>query len=779
MAVLIPIVTSYDGAGAKKAERELLSMQKQAKLAGQTTTASLLGASAAMTRAGAGMSEFGANATLKVSMPLAAISVIAVNAASDLNESVSKTNVVFRQNAAEVQRWLQGSAEAFGMSRQQALEAASTYGNLFVSMDIGSKASADMSTRLVELAGDLASFNNSSPQEALDALRSGLVGETEPLKRFGVNLNEATLKAEAFRLGLLKGNVDKTKVTSAQAALVVAQEKYNAVLKDGNATAGQKAAASAAVARAEDNLKTSMSGATTQLAANQKAQAAYSLILQQTKTAQGDFGRTSDGMANKTRIAKAQFTDAAAALGAELLPMATSAMGRISQLAAAFGRLDPKTRKVLVTAGLFAAAIGPVAFVVGKVTGAIGRMVGAVGKLTLAFGKGGEAAPAWARGIAKVTKGLASFVKQSALAIASVARQAAAWVAETAAKVAATAATVAHSVATKASAAAQWLLNAAMTANPIGLVIAAIAALVAGIVLLWKKNETFRRIVIATWNAIKSAASAVWNWLVSAFKKWGLGILAAVTGPIGILVITAVKHWGKIKESAARAWYAIKGTAATVWSAIKGVVSKAWGAIVGLFKLSPVGVIAGHWSKIRSQATEAWSRIKERISGVWSKIVGVFSGVYSKFLSVGSDIVSGIKQGISDGWGAFESWFKGLIGKPVQWAKDILHIGSPSRKFAEIGQWSVEGFALGMRGRTDLVRRASSELAAAALPTIGGPRAYGAGAGGAWRSVAFSVAPGAVQISFAGAPADGVTQATVDATVDRAFRRLAAELSRR
>ena len=254
-------------------------------------------------------------------------------------------------------------------------------------------------------------------------------------------------------------------------------------------------------------------------------------------------GKATQTFSGKMKILRNQATLVGEGFGLIILPylqkLAAGALGLIKR----FQGMSKGTQAVIVKVALFAAAIGPVLVIVGKLTSGIGRMVGVVGKLTLAFGKGGAAAPAWARGVAAVTKGLASFVRQAALAIASVARQAAAWVAETAAKVAATAATVAHSIATKASAAAQWLLNAAMTANPIGLVVAAIAALVAGIVLAWKNNETFRRIVIGVWNAIKTAAVAVWNWLVGAFKKWGTAILIAITGPVGLLVITAIKHW--------------------------------------------------------------------------------------------------------------------------------------------------------------------------------------------------------------------------------------------
>jgi len=189
-----------------------------------------------------------------------------IRAASDLSESMSKTNVVFGSSSKAVTDFSRNAATAMGQSQQTALEATATFGNLFVSMKIGQPAAAGMSMKMVQLASDLASFNNVKPEEALLALRSGLVGETEPLRKFGINLNESTLKAEAMRLGL--GKIGPT------------------------------------------------------LTPLQKAQASYSLILQQSKTAQGDFARTSGGLANQQRILNAQFMDAKAAIGEALLPAA-------------------------------------------------------------------------------------------------------------------------------------------------------------------------------------------------------------------------------------------------------------------------------------------------------------------------------------------------------------------------------------------------------------------------------------------------------------------------
>jgi hypothetical protein len=122
-----------------------------------------------------------------------------------------------------------------------------------------------MSTSLVQLAADMASFNNTSIDQAITALRSGLSGETEPLKRFGVALSEVRLKEEALRMGL----IETTKGTLPVAI---------------------------------------------------KSQAAYSLILRDTALAQGDYARTADGTANTMKTLQAKIEDAKVALGQALMP---------------------------------------------------------------------------------------------------------------------------------------------------------------------------------------------------------------------------------------------------------------------------------------------------------------------------------------------------------------------------------------------------------------------------------------------------------------------------
>jgi hypothetical protein len=227
-----------------------------------------------------------------------------IMAASDLEESINKVQVVFGDSSKVITDFAKTSAQSLGQSQAAALGATGTFGNLFVSMGLGQKDAAALSTRIVTLGSDLASFNNIKPEEALEKLRAGLVGESEPLRALGVNLNEAAVAEEALRLGL--GKSAQTLTDSA------------------------------------------------------KIQARYSLILQQTKSAQGDFARTSTGMANALRIISASFADLRTQIGNRFLPIIAPL---ISQVAVALPRAMDALAPVLDRAG---AAFASVAQTVGR-----------------------------------------------------------------------------------------------------------------------------------------------------------------------------------------------------------------------------------------------------------------------------------------------------------------------------------------------------------------------------------------------------------------------------
>ncbi|HWH14257.1 MAG TPA: hypothetical protein VNT51_05885 [Miltoncostaeaceae bacterium] len=199
----------------------------------------------------------------------------AVGAASDLEEQLGKSRVVFKGASDEVVAFSKTSATSIGISQRAALEATGTFGNMLVPMGIARDRAGEMSTRMVKLAGDMASFNNASPEETLEAIRSGLSGEQEPLRKFGVFLNEATIRQEALNLGLVKG---KEELTAAA-----------------------------------------------------KAQAVYSVILKQTKDAQGDYARTSGSLANQQRTLAAQWENVSAKLGMALMPALADLMAFVNR----------------------------------------------------------------------------------------------------------------------------------------------------------------------------------------------------------------------------------------------------------------------------------------------------------------------------------------------------------------------------------------------------------------------------------------------------------------
>ena len=324
------------------------------------------------------MKTAGAKLSLGVTAPLTVMGFAALNAASDLEESANKVTVVFGDQATAIQEWSDTSATAFGLSKAQALEAAGTLGNLFSAMQIGGDTTADMSTSLVELAGDLASFNNIDPAEALEKLRAGIVGETEPLRTLGINLSAVAVEAKALSMGLVETTVDMNKLEAAQLKLVDAQRGAQEVIAKYGEGSLEAEMALNKVALAEDAISKLMDGKVEDLTAAQKAQASYALIMEQSALAQGDFGRTSDGLANSQRILKAELSDAAASLGVELLPVALELVNWLKSAMEWFKTLSPETRKWIVIIGGAAAALGPVVAGIGTLISVGGSLVGLI-----------------------------------------------------------------------------------------------------------------------------------------------------------------------------------------------------------------------------------------------------------------------------------------------------------------------------------------------------------------------------------------------------------------
>lgn len=235
MSVILPILTEFNDKGVKSATASLKNLAK--------TYATTAVASGLVTQG-----------LMKV-----------IKDASDLNETVSKSGVIFGESATQLQAFAKTAADTFGQSQKQALDAASTFATFGKAAGLSDTELVDFSTSLTKLSSDFASFFNTSPEDAITAIGAALRGESEPIRRYGVLLNDAALKHRAMAMGIYDGE-----------------------------------------------------GA---LSAQQKTLAAYSEILAQSTDAQGDFERTSEGLANKTRTLQANLSDLSATIGQKLLPV--------------------------------------------------------------------------------------------------------------------------------------------------------------------------------------------------------------------------------------------------------------------------------------------------------------------------------------------------------------------------------------------------------------------------------------------------------------------------
>ena len=207
--------------------------------------------------------------------------------------------------------------------------------------------------------------------------------------------------------------------------------------------------------------------------------------------------------------------------------------------------------------------------------------------------------------------------------------------------------------------AVQWLLNVAMTANPIGLIIVAIVALIAIFVVLWNKCAWFRDFWKAVWNGIKAVAVAIWNFLKDHFKLIITIILSLMTGGLFFLIT----HWRQI-------WNGIKAVFVAIWDFIKDHFKQAM-MIVGTILTGGLLFLITHWRQV-------WGAIKAFFSAIWDGIKSILSTVLGWIKGVWNSVWNGIKAffvGIWDGIkGAFQAavdWIKGRAEAFVNFWKAI------------------------------------------------------------------------------------------------------------
>lgn len=433
--------------------------------------------------------------------------------------------------------------------------------------------------------------------------------------------------------------------------------------------------------------------------------------LDKTKGATDGFKENLDRMKNKVTLA-------GASLGEELLPYLEKLLGYAEKAITWFKGLDSGTQSLIVKFGLFAAALGPVVSVVGKVSRGISGTIGAMKAVKDGLAATGRTIKGAAQGLGRLRDGyrnassaqsafsgklgtlggklrnvrdgvagiggklsnLGSAMKTAAINAGKftveLIKQTGAMIKNAAASagqaIKTGILTVAQGVAKAATAtwtAIQWLLNAAMTANPIGLIVLAIVGLVAVLVIAYKKSETFRNIVKGAFAKVLTAVKAVWNWIKS---NWPL-LLAILAGPIGLIVLFMVKNWKKIKD-----------TISTAWTNIKTAVSDGIGKVV------------------------------EFVKGMPTKVLNSLKNFGSLLYNTGKDLIQGLLDGAGSLLSKIGSFF---LDKLPAWIREpfkkALGIASPSKVFYGYGENLMDGLMNAIKNKKANVADSMKKVAEA------------------------------------------------------------------
>ncbi|HBC7851253.1 peptidoglycan endopeptidase EnpA [Enterococcus faecalis] len=243
--------------------------------------------------------------------------------ASDTNEALNKVEVAFGDNNKVVEDWSKSTLTNIGLAQGTALDLAATYGDMSTSMGIGTEEAAKMSTSLVDLAGDLASFKNIGIDRVNTALNGVFTGETEALKGLGIVMTQTNLEQFAMASGALQSSIDNSKDAKNAMAREKAQDRLNKAIKKHGENSIEARDAQLKLTEAESKGEEVQQAKLDSLSQEELVRLRYNYVMSKTKNSQGDFARTSDQAANATRVFTESIKETSAKLGQGLLPIFT------------------------------------------------------------------------------------------------------------------------------------------------------------------------------------------------------------------------------------------------------------------------------------------------------------------------------------------------------------------------------------------------------------------------------------------------------------------------
>lgn len=356
-----------------------------------------------------------------------------------------------------------------------------------------------------------------------------------------------------------------------------------------------------------------------------------------------------DNLEGQLTILKSQLEELAISFGELLMPAIRTIVGWIQKFVDWLNSMGEGTKKVVMTVALLAAALGPVLIVIGKVVSAIGTIMTIVPKIA---------------GAINVVKG------------------------------------------------AFAALNVTMLANPITLIIAAIAALVAAFIYLWNNCEGFRQFWINLWEGIKQAVTTAWNAITSFLSTaWEsiLGIAQTVWGAISGFFTTL---WEGITGVFTAAWTSISGVMTTIWNTITSVWQSIYDTISPLLEAFRY-LFETIFEAIRILIERAFTAVFQKIQEIWNAIVAfltpvlegiknVFQTIWTAIQSVVATVLTAIQGVVTTVWNAIKNAvttvmnaIKGVVSSAWNNIKSMISSVMNSIKSVITSIWNNVKFAIG------------------------------------------------------------------------------------
>lgn len=657
---------------------------------------------------GSSMTKFGKSMTKYVTVPLAAIGGASIAAASTFDSSMAKLSTIADTSGGKGSKSISKlRAEIMNLSNETGISASDIAESAYQAISAGQKTSD--SIKFVAASAKLAKAGFTDMSTATDTL-------TTALNAYGMKASKVTKVSDILMttqnlgkttIGELGASMGKVIPTAAAYGVNLKQlaSAYVTTTKNGIATAesgtyinsmlnelGKSGTKASDMLKAKtgksfkelmdsgmsltDVLKILQDGAKesglsiNDMFGSAEAGKAASTLMQHSKdfkgaldqmgksagTTQTAYEKMEDSFSTSLEKMKNSATNGAIAIGGAILPviepMIKNLSGKLQNFAKWFSGLSQPVKQFIVVFGGIAAATGPVLTSVGKVLESVGKIKDAVkgvidfgGKLISGIGQIG---PKLVSGITTAVKGIGS---------------------------------------------AFSALGSFLAANPFVLIIAAIAAAVVALVLLYNKSETFRNFVngavsaiqgfvVGAWNTIKNVTFTVFNAIQTFFGTIWSGITTVVTTYINIYqtIITTVFN-------------AIKTVIMTIWNGIKMFFTTVWNGIVT--------VVTTYVNIISTVITTVFNAIKAVVAAIWNGIkIVIINPIQAAWQTV-SNVVNTIKSGVSNGFNAAKnavssawSGVKEIITRPFQTAWDVVKGVVNKLKGAFNFKWRLPHFDL-------------------------------------------------------------------------------------